>query len=141
MFVKIDNVANEFLLYQLHKEGADEANHAGPGVPDLCSVGEPQEGLAQLWLHPGHFNLNTTENEQLITVEKKLFFFLQLRAQAFLFRLCHSPLEEALQHALPEQRLLAMAGMEQVSCGRGVDEPRRMVRKDHTLLPLLGLFL
>jgi hypothetical protein len=74
----MDNLVNEFLRYQLHKEGADEANHAGPGVPDLCSLGEPQEGLAQLWLHPGHFNLNTTENEQLITVEKKLFFFWQL---------------------------------------------------------------
>jgi len=74
MFVKIDSVVNEFLRYQLHKEGADEANHASPGVPDLGSLGEPQEGLAQLGLHPGHFNLNTTENELQLTVEKKLFF-------------------------------------------------------------------
>ena len=34
---------SEFLHYQFHKEGADEANHAGPGVPDLGSLGETQE--------------------------------------------------------------------------------------------------
>jgi len=68
MFVKTNRQCSEFLHYQFHKEGADEANHAGPGVPDLGSLGETQERLAQLWLHPGHFNLNTTENEQL-TVE------------------------------------------------------------------------
>jgi len=56
----------------------------------------------------------------------------------------NSPLEEALQHSLSEQRLLlvlAMAGMEQACCGRGVGEPISMVRKEHTLLPLLGLFM
>jgi hypothetical protein len=45
--------------YQLHDEGANEANHAGPGVPYLCSPGETQEGLTQLWLLPRHLNLMT----------------------------------------------------------------------------------
>jgi hypothetical protein len=54
--------------YQLHNEGADEADHAGPGVPNLRGLGEPQEGLAQLRLHPGRFNLNAQQkNEHQLT--------------------------------------------------------------------------
>jgi hypothetical protein len=129
--------------YQLHNEGADEADHAGPGVPNLRGLGEPQEGLAQLRLHPGRFNLNAQQkNEHQLTLS--LFF----GPPPGLCQ-CHSPLEEVSQHALSEQRLLVlatMAGMERVSCwvycGGGVHGPTRMARKGYyTLLPLLRLFM
>lgn len=51
-----NHLKNPLVQHQLHNEGADEADHAGPGVPNLRGLGEPQEGLAQLRLHPGRFN-------------------------------------------------------------------------------------
>lgn len=96
--------------YQLYKEGADEANHAGPGVPDLGGLGEAQEGLAQPWLHPGHFNLNGFDYSR---VETKTLWINQSLACSFIIRstlarviMSHdSPLEEALQLSQSEPRL------------------------------------
>lgn len=53
------NEANRIMRfsYQLHDEGPDEAHHAGPGVPHLRGLGEPQERLTQLGLHPWHLDL------------------------------------------------------------------------------------
>jgi hypothetical protein len=50
------------MKYQLNDECANEAHHAGPGIPYLGSLGEPQKGLTQLWLHPGYLNLNRYRN-------------------------------------------------------------------------------
>ena len=53
---KTDYLKNAFVQYQLHDEGPDEAHHAGPGVPDLRGLGEPQERLTQLGLRPWHLD-------------------------------------------------------------------------------------
>lgn len=101
-----NHLKNTLVQHHLHNEGANEANHAGPGVPYLCNFGEPEEGLTQLWLHPGHLNLNRTKIEQ-ATWNKNIFglplFYVNninelcaFHQQPYLF-IFRSPQQEALQ--------------------------------------------